>query len=59
MNKDFSEVPLSESHVTLRLSKIQKRCAELLQEPDALEDLSIEDDPLFTTSDPGDPYNHG
>lgn len=47
--------PLSESSVSLRLSLIQKRCSELMEEPDELE-LSLEDAELAGNS--GDPYNH-
>jgi hypothetical protein len=47
--------PLSESSVSLKLSLIQKRCSELMEEPDALE-LSLED--AEPTDDSGDPYNH-
>ncbi len=47
--------PLSESSVSINLSLIQKRCSELMDEPDELE-LSLEvSEP---SSDTGDPYNH-
>ena len=36
------DTPLSESSVTLKLSLIQKRCSELMENVDALE-LSLED----------------
>ena len=42
MDKDFNDVPLSESNVTLKLADIQKRCSALMAEPDALE-LSLEE----------------
>lgn len=48
--------PLSESSVSLQLSLIQKRCGELMREPDELE-LSLEDD-SEPANDTGDPYNH-
>jgi len=49
------DTPLSESSVTLKLSLIQKRCSELMENVDALE-LSLEDaEPISNT---GDPYNH-
>lgn len=46
--------PLSESSVTLRLSLIQKRCSELMDEPDALELAPEDGEPV---KDTGDPYN--
>ncbi len=50
------EGPLSESSVTLKLSLIQKRCSELMNEPDAL-GLSLEEVEA-SSQDNGDPYNH-
>ena len=44
---------LADSSVSLKLSLIQKRCAELMNETDGL-DLSLEDSELGRTSD--DPY---
>ena len=54
-DKDL-DVPLSQSSVTLKLELIQKRCSELMDEPDSLE-LALEEP---TAGDPraGDPYNH-
>ena len=49
------ECPLSESGVSLKLSLIQKRCSELMDETDGLE-LSLED--YEPRKDVGDPYNH-
>ncbi len=46
--------PLSESSVSLKLSLIQMRCSELMDETDGLE-LSLEDSESSTFS--GDPYN--
>ena len=48
--------PLSETNVARKLSEIQKRCNELMEEPDALTDLRLED--ADTIIDTGDPYNH-
>lgn len=50
------DTPLSESSVSLKLEEIQKRCSELMDEPDTLSELSLED----PTADPqaSDPYNH-
>jgi hypothetical protein len=47
--------PLSESSVSLKLSLIQKRCSELMENVDALE-LTLEDEEA--TANAGDPYNH-
>jgi hypothetical protein len=47
--------PLSESSVSLKLSLIQKRCSELMEDVDGLE-LSLED--AEPANDTGDPYNH-
>ncbi len=46
---------LSESSVSLKLSLIQKRCSELMDEPDSL-GLSLEDAD-HSTQNSGDPYN--
>ena len=46
--------PLSESSVTLKLSLIQKRCSELMDQTDGLE-LTLEDS--GPPSSNGDPYN--
>ena len=37
------ETPLSESSVSLKLEEIRRRCNELMDEPDALLELSLED----------------
>jgi len=47
---------LSESSVSLKLSLIQKRCSEFMDEPDSL-GLSLEDVD-HSTQNSGDPYNH-
>ena len=41
MQKDFNDIPLSESNVSLKLADIQRRCAELL-DADGLE-LALEE----------------
>ncbi len=62
MEKDFiNDVPLSESHVSLKLSEIQKRCTELLDDSAELE-LALEDQAAATEtpSEPSyDPYDRG
>jgi hypothetical protein len=59
MPTDFKDVPLSESNVSLKLSEIQRRCTELIQDTEALSDLTLEAEPPVTVPDRGDPYNHG
>ena len=48
--------PLSETNVARKLSEIQKRCNELMEEPEALRELRLEDPDAII--DTGDPYNH-
>ncbi len=43
MNKKAMETPLSKSSVSLNLEMIQRRCGELLDEPDALMELTLEE----------------
>ncbi len=43
MDKKLMDTPLSESSVSLKLEEIRKRCSELMDEPDALLELSLED----------------
>lgn len=57
MKHDFDDVPLSESSVSLKLADIQKRCTELLDGPDELTGLSLEDAPI--APDSGNPYDRG
>lgn len=49
------DTPLSQSNVSLKLSEIQKRCEELMEEPDGLE-LSLED-PALPQDSTGDIYD--
>lgn len=58
MDKDFKEIPLSESNVSLKLADIQRRCSELLSEPDALADLTLEEEAIVGP-DNNNPYNRG
>ena len=60
MNKNnientIMDSPLAESSVTMKLSLIQRRCKELMDQTDGLE-LTLEDPE--PTKDFGDPYNH-
>ena len=57
MKQKRDEVPLSESNVSLKLADIQKRCSQLLNEPDELDGLSLEE-PTFVR-DETNPYNRG
>ena len=57
MQKDFNDMPLSESNVSLKLADIQRRCAELITDSgDALE-LTLEE-PLIE-QDGSNPYDLG
>ena len=59
MRTDFKDVPLSESTVSLKLSEIQRKCTELIQDSEALSDLTLEAEPPVPVPDRGDPYNRG
>jgi hypothetical protein len=56
MDTKEMKTPLSESSVSLKLEEIQRRCNELMDEPNALLELTLEEPPL---ADPysNDPYN--
>jgi hypothetical protein len=56
MDTKAMETPLSQSSVSLKLEEIQRRCNELMDEPDALLELSLEE-PVADTGC-SDPYNH-
>ena len=49
------DTPLSQSSVTLKLEEIQRRCGELMDEPGALTELSLEEPEAEPES--SDPYN--
>lgn len=55
MEKDFNDIPLAESNVSLKLADIQRRCAQLLED-DGLE-LSLEDAPAPVEG--ANPYDRG
>ena len=61
MEKEFKEIPLAESSVSHKLTKIQERCSRLSQESEWLDDLTLEGEPSVRApvADPNDPYNHG
>ena len=56
MDKKEMETPLSQSSVSLKLELIQKRCSELMDEPDAMLELVI-DEPEAEDPRASDPYN--
>lgn len=49
------DTPLSESSVSLQLEEIQKRCSELLEAPDSLTELTLEEPDKGPERN--DPYN--
>ena len=55
MDKREIDTPLSESSVSLKLELIQRRCRDLMDEPDELE-LTLEE-PALEDSHASDPYN--
>lgn len=56
MDKKVMETPLSESSVSLNLEMIQKRCSELMDKPDTMLELVV-DEPGAEDPRAGDPYN--
>lgn len=56
MDKKTMETPLSESSVSLKLELIQRRCSELMDEPDEMLELAI-DEPAAEEPRANDPYN--
>ena len=57
MQKDFNDIPLAESNVSLKLADIQRRCSELLRESGDELELSLEE-PVVQKEE-GNPYNRG
>ena len=57
MEKDFNDIPLADSNVTLRLADIQRRCSELLLDSGDELELTLEE-PVITP-DSGNPYTRG
>ncbi len=55
MDKDFDDIPLAQSDVSLKLADIQKRCSQLIQDADEFGGLSLEDP--TTEPDNSNPYN--
>ncbi len=57
MDKEFDDVPLSQSNVSLRLADIQKRCSQLLVEQGESTGLSLEEPTV--EPDENNPYSSG
>ncbi len=57
VDKDFDDIPLSQSNVSLRLADIQKRCSQLLDEPGESTGLSLEEPTV--EDDKNNPYDRG
>ena len=57
MQKDFNDIPLSESNVSLKLADIQRRCAALLEDSEDSLELTLEE-PL-PAQDGSNPYDLG
>ena len=57
MQKEFNDIPLSESQVSLKLADIQRRCSELLQESGDSLELSLEEP--VSRPDSNNPYDRG
>ena len=57
MDKEFDDVPHSQSNVSLRLADIQKRCSQLLDEPGESTGLSLEEPTV--EPDKNNPYSRG
>jgi len=57
MEKDFNDIPLADSNVTLRLADIQRRCSELLLDSGDELELTLEEP--VAIPDSGNPYDRG
>ena len=57
MQKDFNDIPLSESNVSLKLADIQRRCAQLLEDSGDELELTLEE-PVFP-QEGSNPYDRG
>lgn len=56
MDKKQMEAPLSETSVSLNLELIQRRCSELMDEPDEMLELAI-DEPESQDPRESNPYD--
>ena len=59
MEKEFDDVPLSQSNVSLKLADIQKRCSQLLDEPGGFTGLSLEESKAEFKTNNHNPYDRG
>ena len=57
MQKDFNDIPLSESNVSLKLADIQRRCAEILDDSEDTLELTLEEP--VSERDGSNPYDRG
>jgi hypothetical protein len=57
MNKEYEDIPLSQSNVSLKLADIQRRCSDLIDDTDELSGLSLEDP--IVEPDSNNPYKRG
>jgi hypothetical protein len=57
MQKDFNDIPLSESNVSLKLADIQRRCAQLLEDSGDELELTLEEPAL--PQEGSNPYDRG
>ena len=57
MNKEYEDIPLSQSNVSIKLADIQKRCSDLIDDTDGHGGLSLEDP--IVESDSNNPYKRG
>ncbi len=55
METKITENPLSQSSVSLKLEEIQRRCSQLMDQPGALSELTLEEPAADPRSN--DPYN--
>jgi len=55
----FDDVPLSESSVTLKLAEIQKRCSDLINDPELESGGLTLEDPSCIELDKNSPYSRG
>lgn len=57
MKKNYEDIPLSQSNVSLKLADIQKRCSDLIDDTDELGGLSLEEP--VVAPDINNPYKRG
>ena len=57
MDKEFNDIPLSESHVSLKLADIQRRCAELMDDAGEALELALEEP--IVEQEGNNPYDLG